>query len=295
MGLALAPQTPPAEPAVPVGRTRTTENFPVGSWLIRPELRPAVHAFYRFARAADDIADAPGLPPAHKLAWLDRLGAELDGAPAAAESPVPGLLDALAERGLDTAHPHALLSAFRQDATKERYASLAELEDYCRRSANPVGRFLIDLHGESVAAYPASDALCTSLQVLNHLQDLQGDLLRLNRCYLPGDWLARAGARAEQCAGTRLTPGLRRVVNQCLERCDAWNSEAARLPGKLADRRFAAEAGAIVRLARRLAEKLWRSDPLARRVKLTAWDFLAATGGAMLAAWTGPRPAGVAR
>jgi squalene synthase HpnC len=285
MGLALAPQTPPAEPVVPVGRTRGTENFPVGSRLVRAELRPAVHAFYRFARAADDIADAPGLAPRQKLDWLDRLGAELDGAPAAPDSPAPGLLDALAARGLGTAHPHALLSAFRQDAVKERYASLEELVDYCRRSANPVGRFLIDLHGESVAAYPASDALCTTLQVLNHLQDLQPDLLTLNRCYLPGDWLERAGARAEQCAGTQLTPGLRRVVNQCLERCDAWNAEAAKLPGRLRDRRFAAEAGAIVRLARRLAEKLWRSDPLARRIKLSAFDFALATGGALVAAY----------
>lgn len=291
MGLALAPQTPPAEPAVPVGRTRTTENFPVGSRLVRPELRPAVHAFYRFARAADDIADAPGLPPQQKIEWLDRLGAELDGAPAAPDSPVPALLDALRARGLGTTHPHTLLTAFRQDAVKERYASLAELEDYCRRSANPVGRFLIDLHGESVAAYPASDALCTSLQVLNHLQDLQPDLLKLNRCYLPGDWLARAGARAEQCAATSLTPGLRRVVNQCLERCDAWNIEAARLPGRLRDRRFAAESGAIVRLARRLAEKLWRTDPLARRVSLSPLDFLVATGGALAAAYLRQAPA----
>jgi squalene synthase HpnC len=286
MGLALAPQTPPAEPAVPVGRTRTTENFPVGSRLVRPELRPAVHAFYRFARAADDIADAPGLPPQQKIDWLDRLGAELDGAPAAPDSPVPALLDALAARGLGTTHPHTLLSAFRQDAVRERYASLAELEDYCRRSANPVGRFLIDLHGESVAAYPASDALCTALQVLNHLQDLQPDLLRLNRCYLPGDWLAAAGARAEQCAGTKLTPGLRRVVNQCLERCDAWNLEAAKLTARLRDRRFAAEAGTIVRLAHRLAEKLWRHDPLARRVKLTPMDLLLASGGALVAAYS---------
>ena len=291
MGLALAPQTPQAEPAVPVGRTRTTENFPVGSWLVRSELRPAIHAFYRFARAADDIADAPGLPAAQKIELLDRLAAELDGAPPAPGSAVPALLEALAARGLDTAHPHALLSAFRQDATKDRYASLAELEDYCRRSANPVGRFLIDLHGESVAAYPAADALCTSLQVLNHLQDLQPDLLRLNRCYLPGDWLARAGARAEQCASTSLTPGLRRVVNQCLERCDAWNAEAARLPGRLRDRRFAAEAGTIVRLARRLAERLWRGDPLARRISLSPLDFLVAAGGALAAAYLKPRTA----
>lgn len=284
MELTLAPSALPIDAGTASGKGRGDENFPVGSRLIAPHLRGCVHAFYAFARAADDIADDPALPPEAKLARLDRFGEELEDG--TGDGPAAALRRALATRGLGTEHGHALLSAFRQDAVKRRYASLEELVDYCRRSANPVGRFLIDLHGEPARAYPASDALCTSLQVLNHLQDCGEDYRQLDRVYLPTDWMAEAGARAEELGAARLSRGMRGVVDRLLEACEGWNREAAGLSGGLRDRRFAAEAGAIVRLAARLARRLRGGDPLAGRVALTRGDFVAATlGGVGAALW----------
>ena len=182
------------------GKDRGDENFPVGSLLIRPDLRPHVHAYYAFARNADDIADSPALSPENKVARLDRmeavlLGREREGSPSAAR-----LRDSLAETGVDAVHACELLIAFRQDATKRRYASWDELMTYCRYSAAPVGRYVLDLHGEDRATWPPSDALCAALQVLNHLQDGGKDLSALDRSYLPQDMLEAAGASVADVA-----------------------------------------------------------------------------------------------
>ncbi|MBN8909015.1 MAG: squalene/phytoene synthase family protein, partial [Rhodospirillales bacterium] len=158
------------------GKDRGDENFPVGSALIAPRLRPHVHAFYAFARNADDIADSPTLAAEDKVFRLDTmeevlLGRREGGSPSALR-----LRASLAETGVTAQHSLDLLVAFRRDATKRRYASWDELYDYCRYSAMPVGRHVLDLHGEDAATHAPSDALCTSLQVLNHLQDCGRDL-----------------------------------------------------------------------------------------------------------------------
>ncbi len=178
----------------------------------------------------------------------------------------------LAETGVTPRHSQDLLAAFRQDAAKRRYASWDELMDYCRLSAMPVGRHVLDLHGEAPATYAPSDPLCAALQVLNHLQDLASDLGRLDRCYVPLDLLRAAGARVDQLAGPGLTPGLRRVMDEMLDRTDALNQEGAGLPRAVRDRRLRTECAVIVNLARRLAARLRREDPLAARVKLRRGD-----------------------
>ena len=270
-------QSSGATPETPSGKGAGDENFPVGSVLLPARLRPCVMAFYDFARAADDIADNPALDPGDKLARLDAMEAALDrpenrdkGGRLAAE---------LARHGLDTLHARALLVAFRQDAVKSRYASLEELHFYCRNSADPVGRFLLDLHDgpHGVRAYPASDGLCTALQILNHLQDCGKDLAVMDRCYLPLDLLEAEGASVDDLRQSSLTPGLRRVLDRLLEDVDAQLARAARLPRALRSRRLAMESAVIIRLARRLARRLRRDDPLAMRVELGRWDFLAAT------------------
>ena len=177
-------QDAPPEPT----KTPRDENFPVASLVLAPEHRAAVLAFYRFVRLADDIADAPGLAAGQKLARLDDLHAALAAADAAI--PEAAALHAVQVRygtGFDEAV--MLLDAFRQDASKTRYADWAELVAYCRRSANPVGRFLLRLHGEGEASFVPADALCTALQILNHLQDLRRDRENLDRIYLPRPWL----------------------------------------------------------------------------------------------------------
>ena len=254
------------------GKDRGDENFPVGSALIRRSLRPHVHAFYAFARQADDVADHASLAPDEKIRRLDRMEAVLLGAPGADAPSAVRLRASLAETGVTPQHSQDLLAAFRQDATKRRYASWDELMAYCRLSAMPVGRHVLDLHGEAPDTYAPSDPLCSALQVLNHLQDLGGDLESLDRCYVPLDLLIAAGSRVEDLAGPRLTPGLRRVMGEMLDRTDALNQAATRLPAAVRDRRLRTECAVIVNLAHSLAARLRREDPLAGRVKLRRGD-----------------------
>ncbi len=263
------------------------ENFPVGSLLIRRDLREIVGAFYRFARAADDIADAADLPSESKLLRLAWFEAGLDGDPqGAAEG------RALASLGKPEVVRHArqLLAAFRRDAEGGSCATWADLLGYCEDSANPVGRFLLDLHDEPRAAWPVSDRLCTALQVLNHLQDLKADYLHLSRHYLPAEWLAEEGASFSDLEASAMSPALRRAVDRALDRCDALLDGAEALPGALSSRRLAGEAATILWLARKLAWRLRRADPVAGPVRLSRTDFVRA---GLLGAWTalGPRRA----
>ena len=254
------------------GKDRGDENFPVGSALIRPALRPHVHAFYAFARNADDIADSPALAPEDKLARLDHMEAVLLGHAQEGSPSATRLRASLAETGVTPRHSQDLLIAFRQDATKRRYASWDELLNYCRTSAMPVGRHVLDLHGESRDTYPSNDALCSALQVLNHLQDCGKDLAALDRSYLPEDLLAASGATVADVHRDRETPGLRRVFSALLDRVDALNDQAETLPRQVADRRLRLEVAVIVGLSRRLARRLRAGDPVATRVKLQKID-----------------------
>jgi hydroxysqualene synthase len=267
----------------PSGKGRADENFPVGSFLVRRALRPHVHAFYAFARDADDIADNPALTPEEKLRRLDRVGEILDGGSGEDVPSARAMRRSLAETGVAPQHCHDVLTAFRMDATKQRYDDWADLMHYCRYSAAPVGRHLLDLHGESPETWKASDALCSSLQVLNHLQDCGDDFARLGRVYLPLADLRRESSSVEELSGPCLTPGLRRVLDGLLDGCAALNETARALPPLVRAFGLRAESAVIVLLARRLAVLLRRGDPLAGRVALRKRDFLQATLGGV--AW----------
>jgi squalene synthase HpnC len=260
----------------PSGKSTASENFPVGSFLLPAHLRPHVATFYGFARAIDDIADNPQLAPDDKIARLDGFAAALAGKAAG-----PGfekaerLRESLAATGVTAQHGLDLIAAFKLDAVKLRYADWTELiEGYCMLSAAPVGRYLLDLHGEARAGYRASDALCNALQVLNHLQDCQDDYRQLDRVYLPQDWLAAAGSKVEDLDSPAASAGMRRVIDQCLDGSDALIAVARTLPGQLKSRRLAMESAVIVRIAERLSRLLRRRDPLAGRVKLSRLQFL---------------------
>lgn len=256
------------------------ENFPVGSILIERRLRSHVARLYAFARAADDVADHPALEQAEKLRRLEAFGRGLDGGRGPAEA--AALRASLGQTGVTAAHAHALLAAFAQDARIGRYADWAALMDYCALSAAPVGRYLLDLHGEDRRAWRASDALCAALQVLNHLQDLADDRRRLDRVYLPRDWMAAEGATVAMLDAPRTTPALRRVIDRALDGCDALLRTAEPLPRLIVSRRLAAEAAVIGHLAVRLTRRLRREDPLAARVRLSPLDAAAAAArGAM--------------
>lgn len=267
---------------------RARENFPVGSVLIRRDLKPAVLAFYAVARGADDVADDPDMTPSEKLARLDRYDEGLLARPNGAPEGL-ALRDALSQVGQPggVGHARRLLEAFRFDARGGEVATWDDLLAYCESSADPVGRFLLDLHGEGPDGLRASDALCTALQVLNHLQDIKADHLRLRRRYLPGDWMAEEGAGPDDLAAPAMTPALARVVHRALDACDALLEEAAALPRLILSRRLSGEAAAILRLARSLAAQLRRGDPLAARVAPSRADFAVA---GLLGAWTALAP-----
>jgi hydroxysqualene synthase len=254
------------------GKTRSDENFPVGSHLLARRVRPHMHAYYGFARNADDIADSPDLMPEEKIARLDimeevLLGKRLEGSPSATK-----LRQSLHETGVTPVHATDLLVAFRQDATQRRYETFDELYHYCRYSAVPVGRYVLDLHGESHGCYGASDALCISLQILNHLQDCGTDLRTLDRCYIPQTLMRHFGVTPPDLLGAAETPGLRRIFTTILDRVNRLNLAAEELPHLVRSRRLRAETMFIFRLAIRLADRLGKSDPLAQRVALTKTD-----------------------
>ena len=263
------------------GKGKDDENFPVASILIRRDLRRHVHAYYRFARNADDIADHPRLTAADKIARLDVMEAVLTGAATTGSASAAGLRASLAETGVDPVHARELLVAFRQDAVRHRYADWADLMDYCRYSAAPVGRYVLALHGESTASWPASDALCASLQVLNHIQDCKRDLAELDRSYLPGDWLAAEGLTAEAVDAPAASQGLRRVFDLMLDATAALNRTAAGLPGHVRSRGLRIETAIIAGLAQRLHRHLSRQDPVAGRVKLRPADAIGAIAASL--------------
>ena len=257
----------------PSGKAARDENFPVGSWLIRAELRPHVHAFYRFAREADDVADNPALAADEKVRRLDRMGEVLEGARGDEAPAARAMRDSLIETGVTAQHCHDVLRAFRLDATKLRYKDWDDLMGYCRYSASPVGRQLLDLHGESRDTWPSNDALCSALQVLNHLQDCVADHRDLDRVYLPMELLGRFGSSIEDLDLPAASPGLRATLDHLLDRTAELVRDAHGLPPRVVSAGLRRETAVIVNLAERLTARLRRGDPVARRVKLTPYDF----------------------
>lgn len=244
-------------------KTADDENFPVASLLLAPRMRPTVLAYYAVARAADDVADDPVLEPGEKLRRLDRfdaaLGGRLDASDVASAVRARSVLLAA---GIPVARAAQLLVAFRRDAAAPRCRDWQDLMAYCADSANPVGRFLLELHGEPSSAQPASDALCTALQVLNHLQDCGDDYRTLGRVYLPEAWLEAEAAETGDLAAAVASPGLRRVIDRCLVRVDDLLAAARPLPLQLRSTRLAMQAAVTVALAGALRDRLKCGDPL---------------------------------
>ena len=249
------------------GKGSGDENFPVASWLVAPRHRRPILAFYEFVRIADDIADHATLTEQDKLAHLDRLEASLLGRDTHNAAGVT-LRAALAERGLPPQHAQDLLTAFRQDVTKHRYADWDELIGYCRYSAMPVGRFVLDVHGESRATWPASDHVCAALQIINHLQDCAKDYRALDRVYVPLDALAAAATGVEALDAPRATSQLLACLHGLADRTGAMLEQGSRLPAQIKDARLAAEISAIVTLARHFVQLLRTRDPLSENVRL---------------------------
>ena len=273
------------------GKGHRDENFPVASFIIKPRHRALVMAFYRFARKADDIADHPDASPETKLMLLESMRASLAGE-ANSDAEALALRTAQIKRGLTAEHGLDLLEAFRRDVTKTRYADWAELMDYCRYSAMPVGRFVLDVHGESRDLWPASDALCAALQVINHLQDCAKDYAALDRVYIPLDVMDAAGTDLAALASPRSAPMLRWVIIGLAERTSALLDKSRPFAAGVRDARLAYEVAAIQRLAESLTAKLRRCDPLSERVHHTKLETLGLLGLALKDRVAGRRTTG---
>jgi squalene synthase HpnC len=264
------------------GKGHNDENFPVASWILHPRHRAPIMAFYRFARAADDVADNPIASADEKLAILDNMRAGLQGQ-RGVNPEGEDLHDALKAAGVTDQHGLDLLEAFRRDVTQSRYADWAALMDYCRYSAMPVGRFVLDVHGEDHATWPANDALCAALQVINHLQDCGKDYQEIDRVYLPLDELAAAGVTVEDLGGERGAQALLGVIQDLAKRTQGLLDVARPFAGQIVDGRLALEVTVIQTLAESLTQRLIHLDPLSQRMHHKPFEMLrlslAAAGG----------------
>ena len=199
------------------------ENFPVASWLLPAAMRPHIAAIYAFARTADDFADEGDATPAERLQKLDDWGAKLRQAP---EHPIfVALDDTIRKFNLDPQLCEDLLSAFRQDVVTTRYETWADLLDYCRRSANPVGRLVLGVAGyRDDALARQSDAVCTALQLVNFWQDIEKDWAK-GRVYVPAELSRATGADAGDLAARRLTPEWAAALSEASRRTRALFAE----------------------------------------------------------------------
>ena len=258
------------------GKGHRDENFPVASFLIHPRHRGAILAFYNFVRTADDIADHAVLQPKEKLALLDRIEGGLLGANAD-DLVAVRLREALAERNLSPKHAQDLVAAFRLDVTKLRYKDWDDLIGYCSLSAMPVGRFVCDVHGESRSVWPANDALCAALQVINHIQDCKEDYQNLDRVYVPQDALAASGTNVEALGAERASPALLDCLHKLAARTERLLCESDSFAPSINDTRLGLEVSVINTLAHRLTRILQRRDPLSQRVHLSKAGVIGAT------------------
>jgi squalene synthase HpnC len=257
------------------------ENFPVASRLCPPHLRPPIAAIYWFARTADDIADEGDAAPQARLSDLAAYRAELvaasSGRPPSPASRWAGVFGQLAPMITQFALPvnllADLLSAFEQDVVKQRYASQAELMDYCRRSANPVGRLLLHLYGvKDAQSLAQSDCICSALQLINFWQDLGGDIAR-GRIYLPIDSWAEHGVDEAQLLGLECNPHTVNLIAAHVRLASAMMLKGSQLVKKVPGR-GGWELRLVVQGGLRILEKIEAQgfDTLQRRPKLGPWD-----------------------
>ena len=256
------------------GKGHRDENFPVASWIIHPRHRALILAFYNFVRTADEIADHPTLRAGEKLAYLDLLEAELLGK-GDSQMEAVNLRRALAERAMPPRHALDLLTAFRMDVTKLRYQNWDELIHYCRYSAMPVGRFVLDVHGESTSSWGANDALCAALQINNHLQDCGKDFRELNRVYVPLDALQETGASVEALGLAKAPAELLRCLHGLAARNEQLLGESRSFSGEVRDFRLGLEISVIQSFAERIVRMLKVRDPLSERVHLSPIELIA--------------------
>lgn len=258
-------------------KKHTDENFPVGSFLIRKDLRPLVMDYYRFARYGDDIADAPELDAAEKLRRLGEIEDVLYGKTADIPpelEPTDKLRNDFIRENLSFPLAGDLLTAFRRDAAGFEYQTWRQLTEYCSFSAVPVGRFMLAIHNENPSTYLPAAALCTALQLVNHVQDIKYDAKFLKRVYIPSNLLEKYGVFPDDLLKDKETPGLTRLKKAVLQKIKGLVKEAEILPSILKSRGLKMEIGVILSLTNIMIQKLDKADVLTNEVKLSGIDWI---------------------
>ncbi|MEO7726122.1 MAG: squalene synthase HpnC [Burkholderiales bacterium] len=254
------------------------ENFPVASVLLPAHLRRPVELIYRFARTADDFADEGDLPDDERLALLAGYGGQLRNIESGGRPDVAlfrELAALIAERQLPVGLFHDLLSAFAQDVTKKRYADLPDVLDYCRRSANPVGRLLLVLYGAATPQNNAwSDNICSALQIINFLQDIAIDFAN-GRIYIPQDELARFRIAETQIAKQEVNDAWRAFMAFEVARTRRMLLDGAPL-GRVLTGRVGLEMRMIIAGGERILSKIETAgyDVFRRRPVLRSADWV---------------------
>ena len=257
------------------------ENFPVASWLLPPQLRHPIEVIYAFARSADDFADEGNLKPAERIALLNGYSHELGLISIKSKSGNP-LFNALDEVICKHALPinlfHDLLDAFKQDVTKTRYANFAELMDYCRRSADPIGRLLLHLNDAATPQnYVMSDAICSALQLINHWQDVAIDWQKNDggRVYLPQDELRQFGLSDKNIARKDANASWQKMMRFQCDRARELLHSGGPL-GRILPGRMGAELRVIMAGGKRILDKIdtVNGDVFFHRPKMNKWDWL---------------------
>ncbi len=251
------------------------ENFPVASRLLPRDMRDGVAAIYAFARRADDFADEGDSDPATRLAQLDNCAAQLDRLPDADDPVFVALADLIPRYKLPKQLFHDLLSAFRQDVTTTRYENFDALLDYCRRSANPVGRLLLYLNASaSEENLRLSDHICSALQLINFMQDLQQDYRENNRIYLPHDEMIHFGVTETDIAEQQNSASVCALIDYQLDRMKTMMHDGAALGSRLRGR-FGLEIRLIIEAGLVVTEKLSKhGGDVFSRPRLTKKDYL---------------------
>ena len=253
------------------------ENFPVASRLLPKHLRQPIAVIYAFARRADDFADEGDLSNEERLSALDDFSEKLnfiEQGKAVDDNTFIALADVIAQHKLPISLFHDLLTAFKMDVTKERYANFGEVMEYCRYSANPVGRLLLHLNKEtSTQSLGFSDAICSALQLTNFLQDISQDLVESNRIYLPFDEMEQYGVSEDDIRNKVTNDASRKLIEFQIHRTLKLMQSGARL-GKVLKGRMGLELRMTIMGGSRILYKLNQQyDDVFSRPRLNKWDI----------------------
>lgn len=262
------------------------ENFPVASLLLPAAMREPVSVVYAFARTADDLADEGEANEATRLAGLEEFGRSLDAAARREPPPDPvfvALADVLQRRELPVTLCHDLLSAFRQDVSTRRYETFDDVLDYCRRSADPVGRLLLHLHGSATDTnLVRSDRICTALQLINFWQDLAQDFKENDRIYVPMEDMRRFGVTERHFSERRTDEAMLELMRFQWRRARQLMLAGAPLARDIGGR-FGLELRLIVEGGLRILDRLEAgSEDVFARPRLRRSDLLVMLGRALL-------------